>query len=626
MPVNTFMLSAKKTSTMKKVTVSRSKSSVREETAAYAFGVSNERGDKLDKILDKIDELEFYKYMILFVEDTTYLDGIDLLKRWWDAGRTNNYKEFLDVYEPDEDTFVYPWEAEKKPFKDAGIEYGGELDQGLPLEEIYQKYIAMMNDGNLSFWKFVTELEPFDFDGFLDDELSDLQADKSIALEAVEDLNAGASYEEIEAEVDDLPLEEFCKQLDFLVKSDDDKAKALYNTFRKGWKQEFKNIKVSKAFVNIRELHPTQNVIFAHKSLDLILNGKWKMPGATFAVDVLLGDEKPQVEMGDPIVVCNVGGVDYLIDGHHRWSKAYAFNPSCSMKAYIINEAFKDADEVLKFAQGTLTVLKNKSPINNAQPSNDINLYDITPQQLSDLVNASLNREVLKHIRNLPVTKGIVNDPATLVSYLWSNVRILRQYAPKGSHDREFMPQFPDGDTNPANAVAKIAENARITLTIGQIRRLIKESQEPFGDARKPTEEGRPMRQAPSVGKHFWDDKTETGEIEVYLGKIADGSYYPNSTSRRSAVDITVRIDKQGYFAVSGSIWNARGTDINRGGQCVDDLGDHKGQVYPQLPEASRKILDFIVPLWEKYHLKNLDRIPEEELEHIKSFIRDSNF
>lgn len=295
-------------------------------------------------------------------------------------------------------------------------------------------------------------------------------------FEAVEDLNAGASYEEIQDEVEDLPLEQFCQQLDFLVKSDDSKAKALYDTFRKGWKQEFKNIKVTQAFVNIRELHPTQNVIFAHKSLDLILNGKWRMPGATFAVDVLLGDEKPQVEMGDPIVVCNVGGVDYLIDGHHRWSKAYAFNPSCSMKAYIINEAFANADEVLKFAQGTLTILKNKSPINNAQPSNDINLYDITPQQLSGLVNASLNREVLEHIRNLPVTKGIVNDPSTLVSYLWSNVRILRQYAPKGAHDREFMPQFPDGDTNPASAVAKIKESTKFTLTIKQLRKLIQEA------------------------------------------------------------------------------------------------------------------------------------------------------
>ena len=279
-----------------------------------------------------------------------------------------------------------------------------------------------------------------------------------IKTEAVEDLNANASFDEIQTELDDDSLESFCKQLDFLVKSSDSKAKTLYQTFREGWKDKFKDIEVTSGFVNIRELHPTQNVIYAKKSLKLILNGEWKMKGHDLAVDALLGEDEPKIEMGDPIVVCKVKGVNWLIDGHHRWSKAYAFNPNSSMKAYIIKQAFKSSESVLKFAQGTLTALNNKSPINDAQPANDFNMYNMTPNQLKSIVNDNLTDEVLEHIKKAEVTDEAVDDKKTLITYLWGNIRIMRKYAPKGKHDREYMPQFPDGDTNPANAVKKIKD------------------------------------------------------------------------------------------------------------------------------------------------------------------------
>ena len=197
---------------------------------------------------------------------------------------------------------------------------------------------------------------------------------KKQLAEAVEDLNAGASYDEIDRELEDASLEEFCQQLDFLVKSDDEKAKALFNTFKQGWKNEYKNIKVKLVNVGIRELQPTQNVIYAQKSLVPILNGTWRIDNYECAVDAMLGAKAPLVVMGDPLVVCNVGGKNYLIDGHHRWSKVYAFNPNCYMRAYTIEGAFNDEEEVLKFAQGTLTLLRNKSPI-NPQTNKDTNLY-----------------------------------------------------------------------------------------------------------------------------------------------------------------------------------------------------------------------------------------------------------
>ena len=290
-----------------------------------------------------------------------------------------------------------------------------------------------------------------------------------------DEVDAGnVTFNDIQDELEGTTLEEFCKQLDFLVNSDDEKAKALFEVFKQGWKEKFRNIKVKQAFVNIRDLHPTQNVIYAKKSLVPILNGTWWMPGVKYAVDALLGGKSPRVDMGDPIVICRVGGTDYLIDGHHRWSKAYAFNPNCSMKAHIIDGGFEDEDDVLKFAQGTLTALRGTSPINVDQPSDDFNLYDIPSGTLRDIVLKNIDKTVLRHIVNALLTKGVVTDANTLFNYLWSNVHTLRRCAKQGEHDRDVMPQFPNGDNNPQSALLNITESTKVTLTLKQLKRLVK--------------------------------------------------------------------------------------------------------------------------------------------------------
>ena len=153
-----------------------------------------------------------------------------------------------------------------------------------------------------------------------------------------------------------------------------------------------------------------------------------------------------------------------------------------------------------------------------------------------------------------------------------------------------------------------IGESTKITLTIGQLRRLVKEA--------------RLNWPGPKPVKRRWDGMN--GEITFQLGKISDSDYYANP-ARRSLVDITISTER-GHFSASGGIWNARGTDINRGGQCLDTIGDHDGHVYPQLPEASQKLVDEIVGYWKKYHLTNLDRIPENDLERINELIEHPEF
>ncbi len=304
----------------------------------------------------------------------------------------------------------------------------------------------------------------------------------------------GVTYQDIDDELDKASFEEFCKQLDFLSKSKDPKSIALFRLFKKGWKNEFSKIKVTREFIGIRDLHPTQNEIFAYKSLAPMLNGKWKVAGQN-AVKLVLSAKGVKIPMdpsanppSDPIVVCEVDNVMYLIDGHHRWSKFYAFNPTCQLDAYVIHGSFESADDVLKFAQGTL-VAAGGSAI-NPQKGGDINMYDsgtFDYETLSKIVDENLTDEVMEIIKAAPLTANArVENKDELIRYLWHNISVtMYSAAPIGDHARQYMPQFPEGDTNPANAVDRIAaesirkrvnENTKVTLTIGQIKRLIMES------------------------------------------------------------------------------------------------------------------------------------------------------
>lgn len=435
--------------------------------------------------------------------------------------------------------------------------------------------------------------------------LEQLKKELHSANEAVEDLNAGSSYDEIQSELEDADYESFCKQLSFLVKNKDPKSQALYNTFKEGWKDEYRDITVSEKFISIRDLHPTQNVIFANKSLVPMLNGKWQIGGKS-AVEVVLSGKSVNIPLGDPLVVCNVGGTNYLIDGHHRWSKFYAFNPTCNLQAYIIEDKsgkglFASADDVLKFAQGTLAALGQDTI--NPQSAGDTNMYDMDLAMLTDIVNKNTSPEILQIVIDSPVTGGLVRDKTTLANYLWQNLYTnMFEYAPAGVHDREYMPQYPSG-MDPETAVDTISENTKFTMTIGQLRKLVKESRLNWN--------------GPKVIKHNWDG--EVGYATFRLGKIADEEYYHNP-ARRCPVDISISTDR-GHFSASAEIGNANATSFNRSGQIIDIIADHDGYIYKQLPVSSQELVDKIAGWWKRYHLVDIDDIPEEDYDAISETI-----
>jgi len=70
----------------------------------------------------------------------------------------------------------------------------------------------------------------------------------------------------------------------------------------------------SETAMPIRNIHPTQFEVDMEKSLSYPLQ---KKPAGL--VDILAG-EKPLKLAGLPLVVAEIEGTNYIIDGHHRWS------------------------------------------------------------------------------------------------------------------------------------------------------------------------------------------------------------------------------------------------------------------------------------------------------------------
>lgn len=98
---------------------------------------------------------------------------------------------------------------------------------------------------------------------------------------------------------------------------------------------------------------------------------------------------------------------------------------------------------------------------------------------------------------------------------------------------------------------------------------------------------------------------------------------YMGTGRRVNQVEIEVRLrdDEQGrpVFSAVGTVWNARRTDAEMCGQCMDE------PVFSEAPH-NKEILGEILTLWRKWHLNDgrcgtpaqygcLDRMPEEYVE-----------
>lgn len=89
-------------------------------------------------------------------------------------------------------------------------------------------------------------------------------------------------------------------------------------------------VRFSKAQpMDIKQMHPTQFEVDMEKSLAFPLMRKPDVIDMAFS-------GKPVCINNTPLVVAEVNGVCYIIDGHHRWSQIYCINPSAQMLVRVI--------------------------------------------------------------------------------------------------------------------------------------------------------------------------------------------------------------------------------------------------------------------------------------------------
>lgn len=67
-------------------------------------------------------------------------------------------------------------------------------------------------------------------------------------------------------------------------------------------------------------------------------------------------------------------------------------------------------------------------------------------------------------------------------------------------------------------------------------------------------------------------------------------------------------------FSASGNVWNARHTDIEMGGQCLDEIK----KLIPH-----NDTFNFIFDMWNKYHLNDMNAGTIKQAEALKNFKGD---
>ena len=226
---------------------------------------------------------------------------------------------------------------------------------------------------------------------------------------------------------------------------DDNSRKILFWGIQKGIDGNGQN--AVKGQVKVTALLPTQNEIGVNDSLAYPLE---KDPSG---IPKLF---KNPVQVGpNPIVVFNDGARNYVLDGHHRWSQVYMFNPNATMSAFILKKGF---------ATGPVGALKNLQLIIGAGtgsvPSSDangINIYTAGEDQLKNWIAQRLKNSVGQRaleIFNKATSQQL--DANGLLEYFMKNILTLKKTTgtwAKKMPPRSEMPQTNKGPDGVAGTV-----------------------------------------------------------------------------------------------------------------------------------------------------------------------------
>ena len=202
--------------------------------------------------------------------------------------------------------------------------------------------------------------------------------------------------------------------------------------------------------IPVKDLHPTQSEIDVNKSIG------WPFKNAEIAKEN--GEKyysgKPVV-MPFPLVTFDG---KYILDGHHRWSQVFAFNPDAKMKCVDITLA-KDSDikklspnDALKICQGVLAAKRaqdGKGKIPQAKVEG-ANVFKMSEDDIKNKVGEYINdhKEAAEELAKAAKLDSVDGLKDLLSSNLLKLQKDNKKYSDAGN-PRGDMPQTDKGGDDP---------------------------------------------------------------------------------------------------------------------------------------------------------------------------------
>lgn len=261
--------------------------------------------------------------------------------------------------------------------------------------------------------------------------------------------DAGEAKEVLD-ELKDSDYVNFVKILD-----SDGKSKAFLSYLRQHYKLGDDSIKTVKQAgakygkIKCSALTPTQANISLSKSLGMIDNGNW-------AVNII---NNPIEAFNDPTVTY---AGKYIIDGHHRWSKAYALNGGDS-EIKVLNFPAIDGvtwEDMLKAVQLAIVATQPSPQLeNNVKDDNMLTSSD-------DVIKTFVIKNICDEVVAAMKAKGRGDTKEAIADTVAENVADMRQNGKpvSGAQPRAYMPQIPDHDKG-GDKTTNVLKKAVIDLT-----------------------------------------------------------------------------------------------------------------------------------------------------------------
>jgi len=264
----------------------------------------------------------------------------------------------------------------------------------------------------------------------------------------------------------------------------DDKAKAWIDYAFGGKNGDITFTAEAEKGYDVHSLYPTQNFIGLENSIGFTVNNPDK---AKDSFRKMLMEDRPEIKAGSAIWIFEG---KYIIDGHHRWSQVYAFNPNAKVVAVNFKCSEKlQPKQALAAVQGVIASVTGKVPIatskvdgkDNVTASNVLKDSDTTMLKAAQVCLESspahdefnkLCDEVLEtgegastRISRIDAKFDDNSSGSKVLTYAVNNCLALKSgnNAVEGAPDREYMPQTDGGKGAPAD----IPDQVKKTLGSG---------------------------------------------------------------------------------------------------------------------------------------------------------------